>query len=141
MCIIPIIPYQYRWKIQNKNRSGTLSLSLPNFDLESGDGCGRDFLQVEHFSEYSLNYFSEYSSKLFFRIFLSTIFQNILLNYISEYSSKLYLKVSGTIKDYGKTKLCGNNVSFFSIFHLLSTFTSFCFRCQTVLHSSQSITL
>jgi len=63
--------------IQNKNRSGTLSLSFPNFDIESGDGCGRDFLQV-----------------------------------------------SGTIKDYGKTKLCGNNVpdgaSFESKHHTLT---------------------
>jgi len=33
------------WRI--KSRNGTLSLSLPSFDLESADGCGRDFLQVD----------------------------------------------------------------------------------------------
>lgn len=37
--------------------------------------------------------------------------------YSLEYISKPYLKVDGPVKDHGKTKLCGNNVSFsFSFF-------------------------
>ena len=93
------------WRI--KSRNGTLSLSLPSFDLESADGCGRDFLQVKPFL---------YSSEYMFKPYLNHIQVKPFL-YSLEYISKPYLKVDGPVKDHGKTELCGNNVSFsFSFF-------------------------
>jgi len=47
---LPEFPRNYNnratcsWRI--KSTSGTLSLSLPKFDLESANGCTRDYLQV-----------------------------------------------------------------------------------------------